>query len=133
MTTQELNQDECAELLSSGGVGRVAVCTDSGPRIYPVNFTVDGTAIVFRTAIYSELGSALVKGPALAFETDHVDHEHQRGWSVVAQGVAEPIDDPDEIQAIHSTARPAPWASGSRNLYVRLHWRRLEGRRVGHW
>lgn len=53
----ELPYDRCRELLSSAEVGRVALCTDSGPLIWPVNYSVVEDAVVFRTAPYSVLGA----------------------------------------------------------------------------
>ena len=131
MSMRELTTDECVELLSTVGVGRVALCLDEGPTIYPVNFVVAGLAIVFRTAVYSTLGGAIVKRPPLAFEVDEIDHERRRAWSVVARGIAEPLDDPEELDALDPSKRLVPWVQGSRNLVVRLAWRSLEGRRVG--
>ena len=61
----------------SGGVGRLAFNTESGPTIYPVNFTVDGQAVVFRTSAYSGLG-AIGWGIDVAFEVDHLDPKPER-------------------------------------------------------
>jgi transcriptional regulator with XRE-family HTH domain len=46
----ELSADECRALLGTHGVGRIAVTTESGPGIVPVNYSVTDGAIVFRTA-----------------------------------------------------------------------------------
>jgi nitroimidazol reductase NimA-like FMN-containing flavoprotein (pyridoxamine 5'-phosphate oxidase superfamily) len=35
-----LDRDERRRLLESGNVGRLAYCTDSGPRIVPMNYTL---------------------------------------------------------------------------------------------
>src|SRR4051795_6162993 len=99
MTTEhELTPQECYERLQShaGGIGRLAVVTPLGPAIYPLNFTVDAHAIVFRTSAYSELGQ-LVRDSDVAFEIDAIDWGARRGWSVVLKGRAEAVDDPDEI------------------------------------
>jgi hypothetical protein len=37
---------------ASGGVGRLAVADPDVPMIYPVNFTVDGDAVMFQTSAY---------------------------------------------------------------------------------
>jgi nitroimidazol reductase NimA-like FMN-containing flavoprotein (pyridoxamine 5'-phosphate oxidase superfamily) len=126
----ELPVEKCRELLEANILGRVAVCTPSGPQIRPVNYAVVDDAVVFRTSPLTELA---VSGWAteMAFEIDHVDYEGHRGWSVVATGRAEIVDDPDEVARIRSGWQPRPWASGSRTLYVRLPWRQLTGRRIG--
>jgi nitroimidazol reductase NimA-like FMN-containing flavoprotein (pyridoxamine 5'-phosphate oxidase superfamily) len=127
----ELTQDECRELLGAGQVGRVAVATPNGPRIVPVNYAVDGDALVFRTAPYSELGTYGLNAD-IAFEVDQLDYEEHQGWSVVAVGRATPVDDPADVAEIRSSWDPNPWVGGRRNLYLRLVWRDLTGRRIVH-
>lgn len=131
MTTPvELTVEECLELLSGGVIGRVALATPVGPRIVPVNYAVHDQAIIFRTAPYSELGT-YGWNTELAFEVDHIDYEHHQGWSVVALGRAELVEDPDELREIREGWDPRPWAGGQRNLYMKLTWRDLTGRRLG--
>jgi nitroimidazol reductase NimA-like FMN-containing flavoprotein (pyridoxamine 5'-phosphate oxidase superfamily) len=129
-TSVQLSTSECRDLLEGGVVGRVAMATPVGPRIIPVNYSVDGDAIVFRTAPYSEL-STYGWDTELAFEVDHLDYETHQGWSVVAIGRAHVVDDPDEVQRIRHKWEPRPWAPGSRNLYLKLAWRELTGLRLG--
>ena len=129
---RELDVDSCPELLPRGVIGRVAVCGPDGPHLVPVNYAVHDDSVVFRTAAYSQLGSlARLRGQRLAFEVDHVDLERQRGWSVVAAGPAEIVQDPEELSEIQTLWDPSPLAAGSRNLYVRLRWDSLTGRQVG--
>lgn len=127
----ELTVEECRDLLTDGVIGRVAMATPVGPRIVPVNYAVHDDSIVFRTAPYSEL-STYGWNVELAFETDHIDPEDQVGWSVVAVGRAHVVEDAEEVQEIRRTWGPRPWAPGLRNLYVRLVWRELTGRRLEH-
>ncbi len=129
-TPVELTVDECLELLSGGVIGRVALATPVGPRIVPVNYALYDDAIVFRTAPYSELGTYGWNNE-LAFEVDYIDYEKHQGWSVVALGRAQLVDDADELRAIRESWDPRPWASGQRNLYMKLVWRDLTGRRLG--
>lgn len=129
-TPVELTVDECLELLSGGVIGRVALATPVGPRIVPVNYAMYDDAIVFRTAPYSELGTYGWNNE-LAFEVDHIDYEKHQGWSVVALGRAQLVDDADELRAIREHWDPRPWASGQRNLYMKLVWHDLTGRRLG--
>jgi len=126
----ELTAAECLDLLHRGVVGRVAVSTPIGPRIVPVNYAVHEGAIVFRTRPYSELGT-YGRGTDLAFETDHLDYETREGWSVVAIGRSESVDDPDELDEIRSRWDPTPWVGGRRGLYLKIRWRDLTGRRLG--
>ena len=126
----ELTVEECIALLSAGVVGRAAICTPTGPHITPVNYAVHEQSIVFRTTPYSVLGTYAWAGD-IAFEVDHIDVENHEGWSVVAVGRGEMVEDLEEIEEIRWAHDPKPWASGPRVLYVRLHWRELTGRRIG--
>ena len=121
---------KCRGLLAGGVFGRVAVGTDDGPRILPVNYSVVGEAVVFRTSAYGVVATHDWDS-TMAFEVDHVDYAEQRGWSVLAVGRGERVEDPDSLAAIKRTWDPHPWPSGSRPLYVRLVWRELTGRRLG--
>jgi nitroimidazol reductase NimA-like FMN-containing flavoprotein (pyridoxamine 5'-phosphate oxidase superfamily) len=126
----ELTVEECLELLNGSVVGRVAMCTPVGPRIVPINYAMYDDAIVFRTTPYSELGT-YGWNTDLAFEIDFLDYEKHQGWSVVAIGRGELIEDQDELHAIRAGWDPTPWARGRRHLYIRLRWRDLTGRRLG--
>ena len=125
-----LSPAECRELLGTDTVGRVAFVTPAGPRIVPVNYVVSGDAIDFRTTAYSELAT-YASGADVAFEIDQLDSVHKRGWSVVAHGPCQRLEDFDELRFRPPEQDPQPWAGGLRPLYLRLTWRELSGRRVG--
>ena len=128
--SRELSYSECEAFLRAGVAGRVAMSTPSGPQIVPVNYSVVDNAIIVRTTPYSLLAT-YGRDTTLAFEIDHLDHVHQRGWSVVARGRAAVVHDPKEIEHIRAVWDPRPWASGARNLFVRIHWDDLTGRQLG--
>ncbi|HEY0904483.1 MAG TPA: pyridoxamine 5'-phosphate oxidase family protein [Acidimicrobiales bacterium] len=125
-----LSRDKCLELLRSAIVGRVVFGVPEGPRIVPVNYTTVGDAIVFRTTADSLLGQHAVGAP-LAFEIDELDYSDHKGWSVVALGVGELVEDLAELSSASGFWNPKPWAGGSRLLYVRLPWTEVSGRRLG--
>jgi nitroimidazol reductase NimA-like FMN-containing flavoprotein (pyridoxamine 5'-phosphate oxidase superfamily) len=127
---EELTYGECRTLLAGGVFGRVALCTPEGARIMPVNYSVVGEAVVFRTAAGGVLAASDWELP-MAFEVDHVDYSELAGWSVVAVGCCERVEDPEALARIKRTWDPRPWASGDRPLYVRLPWSELTGRRLG--
>lgn len=127
---QEMTTEECVELIAAGVVGRAAICTPDGPHVVPVNYAVDGNSIVFRTTPYSVLGTYGWAGD-IAFEIDHLDVAAHQGWSVVARGKGEMIEDIEEIEEIRWAHDPKPWVDGARPMFVRLRWREVTGRRIG--
>ncbi|MGW7607387.1 helix-turn-helix domain-containing protein [Streptomyces sp. NPDC054766] len=124
----ELSSAECAELLSTHGVGRVAVPTALGPAIVPVNYSVADDAIVFRTARGATPSSA--SGCLVAFEVDRVDDAFSQGWSVLARGYAREVTDIDEVHRLAEQAYSAPWSGGRRDMWVRIGPYALTGRRI---
>lgn len=126
----ELSYAKCRDLLAGGVFGRVALCTPSGPRIFPVNYSVVSEAVVFRTSAYGMVANHDWSSP-MAFEVDYVDYADHKGWSVVAIGPGERVEDPEELDHIKRTWDPRPWAGGTRPLYVKLAWDELTGRRLG--
>ena len=129
----ELSAAECRDLLATDVIGRVAFSTTAGPRIVPVNYRLIEDGLEFRTTPYSELAT-FAPGEPIAFEIDHFDGEHRRGWSVIALGVCQRMDEPTSSADDDDDARE-PWAGGHRPVVLRLPWSELTGRRVGerHW
>ncbi|MFE1441108.1 DUF1918 domain-containing protein [Streptomyces sp. NPDC058739] len=123
-----LGPDECRALLSTHGVGRVAVSTPDGPAVVPVNYEVVDGAIVFRTA--PEAVPARAVGAEVAFEVDHVDEALSRGWSVLAVGPARVVTEPDAVRELAERAHTRPWAGGEREMWVSIDPARLTGRRI---
>jgi len=126
----ELRYRQCVELLAHARLGRCAFSTPQGPVIVPVNHVVHDDAVVIRTSPYSQLG-LVGWSSRLAFEVDHFDEATRTGWSVVATGRCERVEDPTDRGFLHSFHDPDPWAQGMRTLYLRLRWDQLTGRRIG--
>lgn len=127
---RDLSRERCLALLTESVVGRVAYCSSTGPRLYPVNYVLDGDSVVFRTAAYTALGTEIADQP-VAFEVDRVDAVNGHGWSVVVNGCAAIISDPDELARLRERSDPNPWAPGVRPHYVRITIRRISGRAIG--
>src|SRR6476620_3540458 len=120
---EELDAEECLRLISPGGVGRVGFTTPAGPTVLPVNYTMDGRAVLFRTAFGGPMDDDLstgIRGVELkiAFEVDHIDTVAREGWSVLVQGAAHRVTE-EELAALSSSAAE-PWAGGERRLYIRV-------------
>jgi nitroimidazol reductase NimA-like FMN-containing flavoprotein (pyridoxamine 5'-phosphate oxidase superfamily) len=134
----ELTYAQCRELLGSGVLGRVAFRDSEGLSVIPVNYSIVNEAVIFRTSAYSTLAQIPQteshdggRGYDIAFEVDHLEPASRTGWSVLARGHAELVDDEDELAVIKRTWDPEPWASGSRPVYIRLRFKQLTGRRLG--
>lgn len=128
--SHDLSRDDCVRLLAAGIAGRVAVTTPTGPHIVPVNYSVHNESTLLRTTPYSLLGT-YGRDAMLCFEIDQFDYDLNRGWSVVARGRADIIDDADELEEIAQKWPPRPWATGQRNLVIRIPWTEVTGRQLG--
>ena len=125
-----INADECRRLLAEDVIGRVAVVIGATPMILPVNYALDGEDIIMRTMPGSRLD--IGQGHA-AFEVDSFDRATQSGWSVLVTGQLEEVTwyqakDMERLQALPVQ----PWATGDRNLWLRLRPSFVTGRIVRH-
>ncbi|MFE8946894.1 DUF1918 domain-containing protein [Streptomyces sp. NPDC007856] len=125
---RDLSADECRALLSTHGVGRVAVSTPDGPAVVPVNYEVIGDAIVYRTMPDSVPAAAV--GAEVAFEVDHVDEVMSQGWSVLVVGPARVVTEHDVVRRPAEQVHTEPWAGGKREMWVSIQPKRLTGRRI---
>jgi len=124
-----LSFEECLELMAHTGVGRVAFLADGEIEVLPVNYTVEGARVAFRTATGSKLEAA-VERAVVAFEVDAYDKVERTGWSVVIKGRAEVVLDAALVARLersglkpYSTAVPKP-------EWVVIHPTAITGRRV---
>ncbi len=125
----DLSPEECRTLLSTHGVGRIAVSTSDGrPAVVPVNYEIIDNTIVFRTAPDSVPAAAV--GRDVAFEVDHVDEALSRGWSVLVVGPASVVTEPDAVHRLSQRAHTMPWAGGEREMWVSIRPTKITGRRI---
>src|SRR5580658_8832758 len=129
---EELDENECLRLIGPGGIGRIAYSGRFGPAVLPVNYTLHGGAIVFRTAEHGPLDEDLRTGIEgaeykVAFEIDDIDLAKQLGWSVLIQGPAHHVTVAERDAALK--AGVDAWAPGERELFVRIVPSRITGRR----
>ncbi len=125
-----LTEDQCRELLATGGVGRVGVTIGGLPVILPVNYAYFDDDVVFRTGDGTKLQAAS-RGSIIAFEIDEYDTAEQCGWSVLLIGHASTVTD-DDVRAALDRRGLATWADGERSTYVCLHPELITGRRIVH-
>ena len=127
---EHLSEDECWRRLASTPVGRIGIIYDSAPELYPVNYALDGRAIVIRVDPGRVL-AGLTRSPAVCFEIDHIDAGDESGWSVLVKGRAVEIDDEEELRRAGEVVRH-PWSVGPKSHWVRITPVEVTGRRVGH-
>lgn len=123
-----LHLADCFRLLESVPVGRVGFLARGEVVILPVNFLVDGQDILFRTGSGSKLGSLEI-GHYVGFEADHYDSATHSGWSVVANGLAEIVEDDDESARLDALGL-APWGAAEDQTWIRVRPTSITGRRI---
>jgi nitroimidazol reductase NimA-like FMN-containing flavoprotein (pyridoxamine 5'-phosphate oxidase superfamily) len=129
----ELSRDECLELLADGVIGRVVVPIGASrrPVIRPVNYAFDPSSqsVVFRSASGSKL-HALLHAEEASFEVDAFDPDNRTGWSVIIQGVTEPVTAPTEVRRLEGLTLYS-WLTGTTGQLIRIRARTVSGRRIG--
>ncbi len=130
---QELDSQECMELISAGGVGRIAFTMpgESAPTVLPVNFLVRNETIVFRTTGHGIIAQ-YATDQHITFEVDRFDGTTSEGWSVLVIGRARPVRDEIDLARLRETAPVEPWAAGERDLFITIVPKRITGRRIAH-
>jgi uncharacterized protein len=121
LTRRALPSDEALDLLRrrEQPVGRLVVSVGGEPSVFPLNFAVDGEAIIFRTQTGSKL-TGITRSLA-TFQVDRIDPSGQ-GWSVTFEGLAQEVLDADpaalwtRIEALELEA----WPGGDRPHVVRI-------------
>jgi hypothetical protein len=125
---RELALADCLDFLEAHQVGRIAILTDSGPAIVPVNYRLVRTAdlnwIAFRTRLGGILDRASVH---VAFEIDHIDDVKHTGWSVLVRGVLHHVD-PDAAD-FRGRFDSEPWVV-ERDAWMIIQPSRIEGRQL---
>jgi uncharacterized protein len=126
----ELTRAECFHLLSSRGVGRLALSfAADAPLVVPVNFVVDEGSVFFRTGHGTKLRTLAAR--PVSFQVDDFDHLQRTGWSVLARGRAHEIS---RREVTHLELEP--WIPEQWLHWVRLEVRSISGRRLerlGEW
>lgn len=119
----------CLRLLATAQVGRVGFRADGEIMVLPVNFVMDGSDPVFRTARGSKLSAA--EGLAVvAFEVDSYDARTKSGWSVLVNGRAQAVDDEAEIRRLDGLGLE-PWPNTiDRPFWIRIWPASISGRRT---
>lgn len=124
---EDLDRDACLELLARAPLGRLGVVVSGRPLVVPVNFTLDGSAVVLRTDEGTKLYAAR-NGP-VAFECDGIDRMYHTGWSVLVLGDAEEVRNPHEVARLERLPL-GPWCPGPKPTWLRIKGGTITGRRI---
>jgi transcriptional regulator with XRE-family HTH domain len=122
----KIDRDQCEALLRSGGVGRIAFRASGQLVVFPVNFRMLDSDVVFRSEDDGAVGQLAPNEP-VSFEIDHLDDAMSEGWSVLATGTVHVVREPDELRQVQALGIE-PWAGGDRHTYFRLSVTALNGR-----
>ncbi|MBQ0890649.1 DUF1918 domain-containing protein [Streptomyces sp. RM72] len=127
---RDLDEEEERALLSTHGVGRLALNTPDGPAVFPLNYVVSEGDIAFRTDPDAATATAAAVDSQVAFEVDHIDEPMSQGWSVLVVGRCRAVTDPEEARRLAQHAHTEPWPGGRRTMWLAVETERLTGRRI---
>jgi nitroimidazol reductase NimA-like FMN-containing flavoprotein (pyridoxamine 5'-phosphate oxidase superfamily) len=127
-----LTRQECLALLAGAVIGRVVVPMGATgrPVVRPVNYAFDtvSQSVVFRSAPGGKLHALLLAAQA-CFEVDAFDPGNRTGWSVIIQGVTEPVTDAMEVRRLEGLTLHS-WVTGAGGQLMRIRARTISGRRI---
>ncbi|HXB04342.1 MAG TPA: pyridoxamine 5'-phosphate oxidase family protein [Candidatus Angelobacter sp.] len=125
---EKLTADECLELLSSRDLGRIALVIGDQPEIFPVNYAVDRSIVIFRVAPGTK--PSLTTNHRIAFEVDELDSRAGIAWSVVVKGtVLDVTSSKDPFTAFLRTAGVRTAPPGDHPLWMAIYPSEISGRR----
>jgi nitroimidazol reductase NimA-like FMN-containing flavoprotein (pyridoxamine 5'-phosphate oxidase superfamily) len=128
ITRRPISTDDAFAFLARGGqhVGRLVITVGGEPVVFPLNYAVDGEAIVFRTQVGTKL-TGITRSLA-TFEVDDIDASGQ-GWTVAFEGLAQEVldADPETLRERIAAIELDTWPGGDRPHVVRIRPYRVHG------
>ncbi|MEO6114805.1 MAG: pyridoxamine 5'-phosphate oxidase family protein [Pseudolysinimonas sp.] len=122
--TAILDDEGCWRFLGSNGIGRLAISTESGVDIFPINYLAAEGKIFFRSAPGTKIVE-LTRDPRVAFEAD--EHTFLARWSVVVRGTARRLASDLEIER-SGIQNLATWQAGDKFNYFEIQPTTISGR-----
>ena len=119
-----LSEIECWDLLHNNAFARLALSVGNQPEIFPINYVVQGSTLLFRTSQGTKL-AALTINESVALEIDGYDD--LGGWSVVVKGDAHAADWGDDYNEA-DVAGLRPWVATRKPVFVRVQPSEITGR-----
>lgn len=124
----ELECNECRQLLEHARHGHIAISVEAMPMIVPVFYAVLDDQVVYRSTLGPAFAAA-TSNVVVAFQVDHLDETSGEGWTVVVQGIA--IELPDVfLERAQSLPLTALTAGGAYDHFVSLPTSRISGHRI---
>jgi uncharacterized protein len=122
--------DDCLGRLAQVPLGRFAFVLDGEICILPVNHTLDGVDICFRTSGDSKLDAA-VDHDKVAYEVDEYDPVTHKGWSILVQGTAVLVFEDEDVRRLENVAQRSwvPQHAGGYS-WVRVRTQSITGREL---
>ncbi|UVJ41272.1 pyridoxamine 5'-phosphate oxidase family protein [Arthrobacter sp. CJ23] len=127
--SDNLDEQQCWELLRSHSTGRFGFVDDGRVMILPVNYVVHQTAIYFRTSAEGPIGDAVPRLTS-SFQIDEARADRSEGWSVLVSGPSSRVEEPELLTHLWGQIMSEPWAGGDRGQFVRVHAAQVTGRHV---
>ena len=119
-----LSEADSWNLLETNEFGRLALSVSNQPEIFPINYVVQGSTLLFRTSQGTKL-AALTINESVALEIDGYDD--LGGWSVVVKGDAHAADWGDDYNEA-DVAGLRPWVATRKPVFVRVTPSQITGR-----
>ena len=124
---EALSEEECFQFLQRGSIGRVAVVIGGTPAVFPVNYHAVDRVVYFKSGEGMKLMAAR-RRDVVAFQIDEIDTCYHHGWSVLAVGAADVVEDSAVLRNVDRVLQP--WAPGHRDNVVQIVPEFVSGRRI---
>jgi uncharacterized protein len=124
---QVLSREECIELLATAGIGRLVFTDRALPVVFPVVYALDGESVVLRVPEGSVTLAA--RDTIAAFQIDDVEPDLSKGWSVMAVGHVEEVEDEPRLSRLRQLDLPSR-QHGRNDHYLAVDLEVLSGRRI---
>ncbi|WP_197060595.1 pyridoxamine 5'-phosphate oxidase family protein [Arthrobacter sp. L77] len=128
-TSEKLSSSECWALAATQQTGRIGFFRGGLLDIFPVTYFVMDEHVYFRTSADGTIATSYLDHAA--FQIDHVDRDAQNGWTILLNGPATRVEDPELLTTLWGKAVDEPWAPNQRDLFYELASTHVRGRRFG--
>ncbi len=124
-----LERSECLRLLAEHHLGRLAFVVDDQPLVFPLNYSMSGSDVVFRSDDGLKMSQAV--NQRVAFQIDGSNALFHDGWSVLLLGTMHEETDSVLIHELESLPL-GTWVPGPKPHWVRIRSTAITGRKISH-